>query len=142
MNNQKQYMLLLLKFFLIIHKTLILQGFRLLWNKNKRDRKMRNALTHLMVSDTFYFIVDDIVFCPKDDKPYCPLTFTSFKLFPIFLSTTHKCWYFLHFRHLYFAKYRSFRIVFKVFSSKLVAVSAPIIFHRLDIIYFFITHNE
>ena len=27
-----------------------------------------------MVSDTFYFIVDDIVFCPKDDKPYCPLT--------------------------------------------------------------------
>ena len=35
---------------------------------------MRNTLTHLMVSDTFYFIVDDIVFCPKDDKPYCPLT--------------------------------------------------------------------
>jgi hypothetical protein len=30
----------------------------------------------------------------------------------------------------------------EVFSSKLVAVSAPIIFHRLDIIYFFITHNE
>ncbi len=28
-----------------------------------------------MVSDTFYFIVDDIVFGPKDDKPYCPLTF-------------------------------------------------------------------
>ena len=27
-----------------------------------------------MVSDTVYFIVDDIVFCPKDDKPYCPLT--------------------------------------------------------------------
>ena len=41
---------------------------------------MRNTLTHLMVSDTFYFIVDDIVFCPKDDKPYCPLTFTLFKL--------------------------------------------------------------
>lgn len=35
---------------------------------------MRNTWTHLMVSDTFYFIVDDIVFCPKDDKPYCPLT--------------------------------------------------------------------
>ena len=67
-------MLLLLRFFLIIHKTLILQGFRLLWNKNKRDRKMRNTWTHLMVSDTFYFIVDNIVFCPKDDKPYCPLT--------------------------------------------------------------------
>ena len=33
-----------------------------------------------MVSDTFYFIVDDIVFCPKDDKPYCPLTKRSFKL--------------------------------------------------------------
>ena len=30
-----------------------------------------------MVSDTFYFIVDDIVFCPKDDKPYCPLTVVS-----------------------------------------------------------------
>ena len=27
-----------------------------------------------MVSDTFYFIVDDTVFCPKDDKPYFPLT--------------------------------------------------------------------
>lgn len=36
---------------------------------------MRNTWTHLMVSDTFYFIVDDIVFCPKDDKPYCPLTY-------------------------------------------------------------------
>ena len=35
---------------------------------------MRNTWTHLMVSDTFYFIVDDIFFCPKDDKPYCPLT--------------------------------------------------------------------
>ncbi len=33
-----------------------------------------------MVSDTFYFIVDDIVFCPKDDKPYCPLTYGLFKL--------------------------------------------------------------
>ena len=51
---------------------------------------MRNTLTHLMVSDTFYFIVDDIVFCPKDDKTYCPLTFTLFKLFPSFLSATHK----------------------------------------------------
>lgn len=29
---------------------------------------MRNTWTHLMVSDTFYFIVDDTVFCPKDDK--------------------------------------------------------------------------
>lgn len=27
-----------------------------------------------MVSDIFYFIVDNTVFCPKDDKPYCPLT--------------------------------------------------------------------
>ena len=68
----------------------------------------------------------------------CPL----FELFPKFLSATLKCWYFLHFGHVYFAKYYSFRIVFKVFSSKLVAVSAPIISHRLDIIYFFITHNE
>ena len=68
--------------------------------------------------------------------------FTLFELFLRFLSTTHKCWYFLHFKHFYFAKYRSFRIVYKIFSSKLVAVSAPIIFHRLDIIYFFITHNE
>ena len=41
---------------------------------------MRKTWTHLMVSDTFYFIVDDIVFCPKDDKPYCPLTFSLFKL--------------------------------------------------------------
>ena len=72
MNNQKQYMILLLKFFLIIHKTLILQGFRLLWNK--RDHKMRTTWTHLMVSDTFYFIVDDTFFCPKGNKPYCPLT--------------------------------------------------------------------
>lgn len=38
--------------------------------------------------------------------------------------------------HFYFAKYRSFHIVFNTFSSKLVAVSTPIIFHRLDIIYF------
>lgn len=33
-----------------------------------------------MVSDTFYFIVDDTDFCPKDNKPYCPLTFALFKL--------------------------------------------------------------
>lgn len=32
-----------------------------------------------MVSDTFYFIVDDIVFCPKDDKPYFPLTKSATK---------------------------------------------------------------
>ena len=38
---------------------------------------MRNTLTHLMVSDTFYFIVDDTVFYPKYDKPYCPLTMAS-----------------------------------------------------------------
>ena len=44
--------------------------------------------------------------------------------------------------HFYFAKYHSFHIVFKVFSSKLVAVSAPIIFHRLDIIYFLITKSD
>ena len=30
-----------------------------------------------MVSDTFYFIVDDTVFYPKYDKPYCPLTMAS-----------------------------------------------------------------
>ena len=30
-----------------------------------------------MVSDTFYFIVDDTVFYPKGDKPYCPLTVVS-----------------------------------------------------------------
>ena len=59
-----------------------------------------------------------------------------FELFPKFLSATLKCWYFLHFGYIYFAKYYSFRIVFTIFSSKLVAVSAPIIFHRLDIIYF------
>ncbi len=35
---------------------------------------MRKTWTHLMVSDTFYFIVDDTVFYPKGDKPYCPLT--------------------------------------------------------------------
>ena len=33
-----------------------------------------------MVSDTFYFIVDDTVFYPKDDKPYCPLTNILFEL--------------------------------------------------------------
>ena len=33
-----------------------------------------------MVSDTFYFIVDDTVFCPKDDKPYCHLTTFLLKL--------------------------------------------------------------
>ena len=47
-----------------------------------------------------------------------------FELFPKFLSATHKYSYFLHFGYFYFAKYRSFRIVFKVFSSKIVAVSA------------------
>ena len=35
-----------------------------------------------MVSDTFYFIVDDTVFCPKDDKPYCPLTFAIIRTLP------------------------------------------------------------
>lgn len=35
---------------------------------------MRKTWTHLMVSDTFYFIVDDTIFYPKGDKPYCPLT--------------------------------------------------------------------
>ena len=115
-------MLLLLRFFLIIHKTLILQGFRLLWNKNKRDRKMRNTWTHLMVSDTFYFIVDDIVFCPKDDKPYCPLTCTLLKLFPKEVSSNRKCWFDATFHHIYFIKCYSFHIVFKNFSSKLVAI--------------------
>ena len=43
---------------------------------------MRNTWTHLMVSDTFYFIVDDIVFCPKDDKPYCPLTQSVIQTLP------------------------------------------------------------
>lgn len=38
---------------------------------------MRKTWTHLMVSDTFYFIVDDTVFYPKGDKPYCPLTVVS-----------------------------------------------------------------
>ena len=69
-------------------------------------------------------------------------TIFEYSFFPSLLSATHKCWYFLHFGHIYFAKYRYFRIVFKTFSSKLVAVSAPLIFHRLDIIYFFITYNE
>ena len=46
------------------------------------------------------------------------------------------------FRVHLFTKYYSFRIIFKVFSSKLVAVPALIIFHQLDTIYFFITHNE
>jgi len=35
-----------------------------------------------MVSDTFYFIVDDTVFCPKDDKPYCPLTIFIIQTLP------------------------------------------------------------
>ena len=38
---------------------------------------MRKTWTHLMVSDTFYFIVDDTVFYPKGNKPYCPLTVVS-----------------------------------------------------------------
>ena len=38
-----------------------------------------------MVSDTFYFIVDDTVFCPKDDKPYCPLT--------PFTTQTRRVWF-------------------------------------------------
>lgn len=46
---------------------------------------MRNTWTHLMVSDTFYFIVDDIVFCPKDDKPYCPLTQSVIQTLPEFI---------------------------------------------------------
>lgn len=41
---------------------------------------MRKTWTHLIISDTFYFIVDDTVFRPKDDKPYCPLTPNLFKL--------------------------------------------------------------
>ena len=43
---------------------------------------MRNTWTHLMVSDTFYFIVDDTVFYPKYDKPYCPLTMASTQTLP------------------------------------------------------------
>lgn len=38
-----------------------------------------------MVSDIFYFIVDNTVFCPKDDKPYCPLT--------VFIILTRKVWF-------------------------------------------------
>ena len=38
-----------------------------------------------MVSDTFYFIVDDTVFCPNDDNPYCPLT--------PFTTQTRKVWF-------------------------------------------------
>ena len=43
---------------------------------------MRKTWTHLMVSDTFYFIVDDTVFYPKGDKPYCPLTVVSIQTLP------------------------------------------------------------
>lgn len=46
---------------------------------------MRKTWTHLMVSDTFYFIVDDTVFYPKGDKPYCPLTVVSIQ--------TRKVWF-------------------------------------------------
>lgn len=35
---------------------------------------MRNIWTHLMVSATFYLVVDDILLCPFKDKVYCPLT--------------------------------------------------------------------
>ena len=42
-----------------------------------------------MVSDTFYFIVDDIVFCPKDDKPYCPLTYGLFELGVSFVALNY-----------------------------------------------------
>ena len=35
---------------------------------------MRKTWSHLMISDIFYFIVDDTVFFPKDGKTYCPLT--------------------------------------------------------------------
>ena len=33
-----------------------------------------------MVSDLFYLVFDDTVFCLLDDKPYCPLTSPLFKL--------------------------------------------------------------
>ena len=32
---------------------------------------MWKTWTHIMLSDTFYFIIDDTVFGPKDNKPYC-----------------------------------------------------------------------
>ena len=34
---------------------------------------MRKTWTHLMVSDLFYLVFDDTVFCLLDDKPYCPV---------------------------------------------------------------------
>ena len=53
---------------------------------------MRKTWTHLMVSDTFYFIVDDTVFYPKGDKPYCPLTLFTIRTqsYPVAYSSDHR----------------------------------------------------
>ena len=48
MNNDSS---LKIKEFAYLSKLWYLQGFRLLQDKIKRDRKMRNTWTHLMVSD-------------------------------------------------------------------------------------------
>ena len=48
MNNDSS---LKIKEFTYLSKLWYLQGFRLLRDKRKRDRKMRNTWTHLMVSD-------------------------------------------------------------------------------------------
>ena len=58
-----------------------------------------------MVSDTFYFIVDDIVFCPKDDKPYCPLTYGLFKLGVSFVVLNYICLSFMQIHAAFYFNY-------------------------------------
>ena len=50
------------------------------------------------------------------------ITTILFKLFPKEVSSNQKCWFYAAFRLIYFIKCYSFHIVFKNFSSKLVAI--------------------
>lgn len=51
-----------------------------------------------------------------------PTIYRLFKLFPREVSSNQKCLFYAAFRRIYFIKCYSFHVVFKNFSSKLVAI--------------------
>ena len=53
-----------------------------------------------------------------------------FKLFPREVSSNQKCWFYAAFHRIYFIKCYSFHIIFKNFSSKLVAI-IPCCFYEI-----------
>ena len=86
---------------------------RWIWNINKRKKYFSNSIC------TPFGLFD----CPQSLYLWAfPRFFKLLKLFPREVSSNQKCWFYAAFHRIYFIKCYSFHIVFKNFSSKLVAI--------------------